>query len=382
MDPSQSKPPRRLSRQLRLPDRRRLILGSGALVLAGVGAGFVGLRQLGSMTEYDASVAETRSVLSARPEVREYIRYATLAANGHNTQPWRFQVRHDGVDILPDLTRRTPAVDPDDHHLFASLGCAAENLSIAAAAGGQPGQLSSITIADGGVAFTFGDGPVSASLLASAIPQRQSTRAEYDGRAVSARDLQALAAAAAVPGMDMVLLTDRPRLDRLRDLVLAGNSAQMADAAFLRELKAWIRFNPHQAMATGDGLFSGASGNPALPTWLGEQVFDHIFKVEAENQKYAQHLRSSAGVAVFVSQGADKSHWIAAGRAAQRFALQATALGLKHAYVNQPVEISSLRPELASLVGLPGRRPDLVMRFGYGPTLPFSCRRLVGSVLA
>lgn len=63
------------------------------------------------------------------------------------------------------------------------------------------------------------------------------------------------------------------------------------------------------------------------------------------------------------------------GRASQRFALQATALGLKHAYINQPVEVAALRPELAELVGLPGRRPDLVMRFGYGPALEFSARR-------
>jgi hypothetical protein len=62
--------------------------------------------------------------------------------------------------------------------------------------------------------------------------------------------------------------------------------------------------------------------------------------------------------------------------------LQATALGLKHAFVNQPVEVASLRPELASFAGLPGRRPDLVMRFGYGPTLPFSARRPVEATLA
>jgi hypothetical protein len=72
---------------------------------------------------------------------------------------------------------------------------------------------------------------------------------------------------------------------------------------------------------------------------------------------------------------------ILAGRACQRFALQATALGLKHAFINQPVEVASLRPEMATLVGLPGRRPDIVMRFGYGPALPFSARRPVASVI-
>jgi hypothetical protein len=70
------------------------------------------------------------------------------------------------------------------------------------------------------------------------------------------------------------------------------------------------------------------------------------------------------------------------GRASQRFALQATALGLKHCFVNQPIEVSALRPQLAGLLGMPGRRPDLVMRFGYGPALPFSPRRPVNAVLS
>src|ERR1700732_3599624 len=48
---------------------------------------------------------------------------------------------------------------------------------------------------------------------------------------------------------------------------------------------------------------------------------------------------------------------------------------LKCAFINQPVEVAKLRPELAALVGLPGRRPDIVMRFGYGPLLPYSARR-------
>ena len=110
-------------------------------------------------------------------------------------------------------------------------------------------------------------------------------------------------------------------------------------------------------------------------------MFDLVFKAKAENEKYARQLASSAGVAVFVAQKEDREHWVLAGRACQRFALQATALGLKHAFINQPVEVASLRPELARLVGLPGRRPDLVMRFGYGPALPFSARRPAGSVI-
>lgn len=363
-------------------DRRHLLAGGATVVALGGGATWFTAASMGSATDYRSEVAAMRRPL-AGPDPRELIRYATLAASGHNTQPWRFQAGDRRIEIIPDRARRTPVVDPDDHHLFVSLGCAAENLSLAAAAVGRPGLVRRPPPGDGSaVLFDFEHGPPRTSALFDAIPRRQSTRADYDGRPVSPADLNLLASAALVSGVDLVLLTDRRRIDAVRDLVLAGNDAQMADAAFVRELKVWLRFNPAQALRAGDGLYSVASGNPALPDWLGPLAFERLSTAKSQNDAYAGQIRSSAGLAVFVGARADPAHWVAVGQACQRFALQATALGLKHAYINQPVEVPALRPELASLVALPGRRPDIVMRFGHGPALPFSARRPVEAVLA
>ncbi len=189
-------------------------------------------------------------------------------------------------------------------------------------------------------------------------------------------------AAAAVPGVDIILITDRPKINRVRDLVIAGNSAQLADPAFVAELKSWLRFNPRDALAHGDGLYGAASGSMKLPQWLGQRGFDLFFTAKSENDKYARQLDSSAGVVVFSGHQEDREHWVQTGRACQRFALQATAVGLKHAFINQPVEVAALRGHLAALVGIPGRRPDIIMRFGYGPLLPFSSRRPVAAVMA
>ncbi len=342
-------------------NRRTILVSGGVVAVAAAGASCAVLQNMGSMADYNDSVAETRAALVETPEARDFIRYATLAANSHNTQPWRFRVHQGGIDILPDLTRRLAAVDPDDHHLFASLGCAAENLAIATAMRGKSGLIRFNPLDGGAVSLTFGngatgEGATGEAALFDAIPKRQSTRGDFDGRPVSADDLAMLARAAALPGVDLVLVTERAQIDRIRDLVIAGNSAQMADPSFLRELKSWLRFSPRQAIETGDGLFSATSGNPALPAWLGPLLLDFVFKADAENATYARQIASSAGVAVFVAQKNDPEHWVLAGRACQRFALQAAALGMKHAFINQPVEVPSLRPELAALVGVPGRR--------------------------
>ncbi len=332
------------------------------------------------MNDYDVTARTLRRQLPKGVDLRELVRFATLAANGHNTQPWKFRIGLSGVDILPDFTRRTGVVDPDDHHLFVSLGCALENLSLCAAARG----LRSIVRYDpndgGKISVAFESAPQEESDLFDAIPHRQSTRSEYDGSPVSSTDIEKLAGASRVSGVDVVVLIEKKQIEQVLELVVAGNSAQMADAAFVRELKKWIRFNPRQALETGDGLFAGASGNPIMPTWLGGRIFDLFFRASAENDKYTRSIRSSSGVVVFLADKADKDYWVRVGRSCQRFALQATALGLKYAFINQPVEVADLRPQLARLVGMPERRPDILMRFGYGHTLPFSLRRPVGLV--
>jgi len=362
-------------------NRRQIMLAGGAAVLGGAGIAGYAATRTGSMDDYAARMSELRRPLAGRGADRELVRYATLAANGHNTQPWRFRAEAGGIAIRPDLARRTPVVDPDDHHLFASLGCAAENMALAASAQGRGGALHFEGAGEGAVVFTPGSASDHPADLFAAIPQRQSTRAEYDGEPLSASELAQLEEAARVPGVDLVLITEPRRLAQVRDLVVAGNTAQMADPDFVRELKDWLRFSPRQALAAGDGLFTGASGNPVAPAWLGGMMFDLFFTADAENEKYARQMASSSGVAVFLAERDDPEHWVKAGRACQRFALKATALGLRHAFVNQPVEVADMRGEMAALAGLPGRRPDIVMRFGRGPVLPYSPRRPVEAVL-
>jgi hypothetical protein len=359
-------------------NRRALMIGLGGAAVA-AGAGVAGWRSAASMAEYDAYSARLRASLSP-PDVVNVIRFATLAANGHNTQPWRFRISSRAIDILPDYGRRTPVVDPDDHHLFVSLGCAAANLAIAAGASGRPGDIE-IAPDGAGVRYQFTEAAPQPTSLLGAITKRQSTRADYDGRAVDAGDLAMLQTEAELPGVNLVLVTARPQMMRIRDLILAGNAAQMGDAAFIRELRDWLRFNPRRAMASGDGLFSATTGNPSLPTLLGRLAFDRLFTAASENDRYARQIDSSAGIAIFIGDEADRMHWIKVGQACQRFALAATDLGLKLAFINQPIEVARQRPELAALVGTT-KRADLVLRFGYGPTLPYAPRRPVDDVLS
>jgi hypothetical protein len=363
-------------------NRRDVMLGANAMVVA------AGSRTAAAAPNtprsYDEAVSRVWRPLDLSAGAAEIVRAGTLAANSHNTQPWRFTMARNQIVVTPDLTRRCPAVDPDDHHLFASLGCAVENMVQAAPVLG----FNAVATFDPSSSRSIIElSPASAvrSELAAVITQRQSTRGEYDGRSVSTEELRALAAAGTQAGnqesVDCLLVTERARMDAILEYVVQGNTAQMRDAGFMAELLAWIRFNDSQAIEQLDGLTARSSGNPSLPGWIARRLLPFVMTEKGESAKYAKHIRSSAGIAVFAAATNDKAGWIAAGRACQRFALQATALGIRNAFINQPVEVSSLRPQIASFLGLGHRRPDLVVRFGRGPALPPSLRRPVEAVM-
>ena len=165
-------------------------------------------------------------------------------------------------------------------------------------------------------------------------------------------------------------------------VVVRGNTAQLKNPAFVKERMFWIRFNQTEAERKGDGLYSAASGNPSLPLWLGRLLLPLVLKPKPENEKCARQLHSSAGVAVFVSEPSDLVHWVEVGRCYERFALQATALGVRHAFLNQPVEEAALRHVFAQALELGAGRPDRPGGAIWpGPEMPRSTRRPVEAVL-
>jgi nitroreductase len=72
-------------------DRRHVLFAAGAAAIGVAGAGWSGVRRMGTMQDYAADIAPLRAPLHASPALRDLIRFATLAANSHNTQAWRFR---------------------------------------------------------------------------------------------------------------------------------------------------------------------------------------------------------------------------------------------------------------------------------------------------
>lgn len=358
-------------------------LGGVAAIVAG--GGLVAYRSY-PIDAWRSAISETwqpvnDSLASNEAKLLELVRLACLAANSHNTQPWKFRLAANSLTIIPDFSRRTPIVDPDDHHLFASLGCAVENIVQAAPLLGLAPSVELPADLHDGIIVQLESTAIGPNPLARTIHLRQCTRADFDGKPIANSYLNALQAAATGGKTDVTLLTSREDISHFGKLITDATMAQMQDSAFAAELKNWIRFSYGQALDTRDGLFSLCSGNPALPGPVGRMLFGLVATAASESQRYEKQMEATSGLAIFSSAEDNPQHWFEAGRSYQRFALEATRLGLKHSFVNQPVEVPAFRPELLKAAGRAEGRVDFVVRFGYGPEMPRSLRRTIEAVI-
>lgn len=317
---------------------------------------------------------------NALKRTTEWVRMATLAASSHNTQPWKFKLQGNSIIITPDYQRRCPAVDPDDSHLFKSLGCAAENFMQAAAADGFNADAQ-FDLQQDAVVINFESTTTNLNNLSAAIINRRCSRTPYDGKPITALAQASLITAATSKDIKPIILQSPQKLETMLEYVRQGNLAQFDDPAFVNELRDWVRFNPTDAIAKSDGLAGEVSGQPSIPGWLGRAGFSLFLTGNKQADIDAKAIRSSAGIIAFVGDYDDKANWVAAGRAYQRFALQATAFNVRNAFINQPIEVRRLRPQLHDWLDVPKQHVHLIVRYGNGPITPHSLRRPIEQVI-
>lgn len=354
-------------------------------------AGIAGVAAIGgyALYEYAPWLGDDESATQPRAAFRssellpapllELVRFASLAASGHNTQPWKFAITDNSIEIRPDFTRRLAVVDPHDRELWISLGCALENLLIAArAAGYEP--MVSYPDAAASIGVALSNASPQRTHLLSVIPERQNTRSIYSAQPLERTALTKLQAVAVEPGVSLHFQLEPADLERVLEYVSRGNLEQYADKAFVAELLRWLRFTKKEALASGDGLYAAASGNPQVPRWIG-QLFVSGTSPQQQADGDAKKLRSSSGAVILASSTDTRGAWVRVGQVYQRLALEMTALGVKSAFLNQPIEVADLRGQFQSAMNLATNLPQLLMRYGYADPMPFSLRRPVQDLL-
>jgi nitroreductase len=310
--------------------------------------------------------------------IQNILEGAILAPSSHNTQPWLFEVGDSCIRLYADRTRALSVNDPDDRELVISCGCALMNLRVAAAQEGFTTEVSGPTETDeedllAEVRLIEGANPEPSELeLFPSIRKRRTYRKKFADREVEDATIEMLSAAATKEGAAFRVVRDRSKRKEVAALVAQGDSSQWADPHWRRELAAWM--HPRRK---GDGLTVPGFAAPIARTVV--RTFDMGNGVAAKD---AQLADESPVIAAISTQRDDETAWLCGGQALERLLLTACAAGLQASYLNQPNQVSSLRPKLRQLLDLPGF-PQILLRMGYPTTedVPPAPRRELDAVV-
>ena len=289
---------------------------------------------------------------------RTLIAAAILAPSSHNTQPWLFAASEHHIDLIADRRRALPVNDPHDRELTISCGCALFNLRVAAAAAGWSARVTLCPEADdedllARVFLAAADTVPPEAKLHTAIPRRRTVRQRFARGPIDPAAIRALVEAAAREGATLHTLSTGVQRHDAAALVAEGDAIQWADVSWRRELAAWM--HPRRQ---GDGLSMPALALPVARTIV--RSFDMGHGVGARDHQIADE---SPLLTVLATDADTVSDWLAAGQALQRMLLEGVASGLQASYLNQPVQVASLRTTFQQAIGC-GGVPQLLMRWG------------------
>lgn len=170
-----------------------------------------------------------------------------LAANPHNSQPWHFRMSEQAIDLYADYTRQIGLIDPVQREMHIGLGCAVENMTLAAQAEGFTVEVSLLPDSNdpehvAHLALTAGQPQVSD--LYTAIPNRHTNRSPYDlTRSVAPDLLTSLAALADDDAVHVFWYTDSAARDKFGAYGIAAAETLIADEQQSIDSSSWWRFH-------------------------------------------------------------------------------------------------------------------------------------------
>ncbi|TYB34210.1 nitroreductase [Micromonospora sp. AP08] len=306
-------------------------------------------------------------------------RQALHAPSVFNTQPWRWRITTDTLELRADPDRQLATTDPDGRLLTLSCGAALHHARVFLTAAGW-----AVTVerrpnpADPALlARLRATGPahldVAAARLVDAIPRRRTDRRAYGDRPVPEPVLARLRAA--VEAEDAHLHIVRP--DQMPMLAVSTGraaDAELADPAYREELRRWT----DRPAGSGDGVPTATAVRPG-PRRV--PLRDHAPGGAAGLTAGADFDRGAAYLILFGEQD-EPAAWLRGGEALSALLLTATAEGLATAPLSDAIEVAWPRRMMRDLLAGIGD-PYLVVRVGWGPDddLPPAPRRTPADVI-
>lgn len=319
------------------------------------------------------------AIPATNEQVQNVVRAATRAPSVHNTQPWRFVTRSDGVDLHADTSRRLQVLDPDGRQLHLSCGATLMHARVAARSlgvsvrvelfpdGDDPGHLATVHLSAGDPATEAETG------LAEAIGRRHTYRGRFDDRLLDDGLLDELRLAAEAEGATLRPVRGEDDLIALEVLLSKADQYERADPEYRAELAHWVTPDAQQ-----DGI--PAEALPTDPERGSSLRLRNFAAQDVVVDGGSAPPVERPDVLLLASDDDSPESWLRSGMALDAVLLRAAAAGVLAQPLGQVTDVPVFRQRLAAALSLVGT-PQIVLRVGYAAASGGTSRRGLEDVL-
>jgi len=280
---------------------------------------------------------------------------ARTAPSVHNTQPWRWVIRPDALELHAVTERQLTFQDPDGHMLLLSCGTALHHAQIALDAEGWQYQIDRPAADPLAIIRPRRHAPIDPAAIRryEQLQVRHTDRRTVSDIPIDAATLDTLIAATEQAGARLHPLP-QDRVIELAVLVEHAQKTESSDHRLLAETATWVGGDRTDATGIPD-----ANVPEELPLTT---VAERDFGAAGTLVTGAGH-DAAATYAVLYGPGDDPTDWLRAGEALNNLWLTATEHNISLLPLSSPTEVPYTRHQLADMLGDIGF-PYLVVRLG------------------
>lgn len=302
--------------------------------------------------------------------ISKILNCAIRAPSTHNSQPWLFKIKPNGVSVFYNKNLKLPEADKEGRDLYISMGCLLENMKIAAIEFGFD-VIIDISIDEktqhvAEVVFTpRKEGEKENSNIFNQIFNRVNARGLFLDEKIDESDLSEVWSIVEKFKKYQISLTI---LNKKNDIIKVAETTQKAmeyaycRPSFRKEMSHWMNGN---LSLKKQGIPGYSLKMPLLVSIIIPFIIRFFNIGKFLGNLNLKSIKSAPLIFVLSSKNNTQENWIHVGECAERLMLSLQSKGFQTSIYVGSIEIENLYKEIQTLTGLTEDRPQFVFAVGH-----------------